>query len=214
MTKLQWGAAGQRFYESGVDRGVLFVDNFGYAWNGLKAVKEDSSGGSPKPLYLDGIKYLNIAEAEEFTATIDAFSAPAEFGPCDGSLNMYAGLIATHQPRKPFGLSYRTKLGNDIDGLDHGYKIHLVYGALAGPSSRDRTSLGDSTDPISLSWPITTTPPVVSGIRPTAHLIIDSSTIDPYKLQTIEDLLYGTDLTASRLPTLAELIMIFAPTDG
>lgn len=210
MTKLLWGKVGDRYFESGVDRGVLFINSLGVAWNGLKSVRESAQGGSPKAFYIDGVKYLNISEAEEFQATIDAFSAPDEFSVCDGSKTLYAGLSATHQPRKTFGLSYRTKIGNDISGLDLGYKIHIVYNALAGPSSRDRTSLGGSTDPISLSWPITTTPPIVEKIRPTAHFIIDSRTSRGLHLDLIENILYGTDLTNPRLPLAVELVDIFS----
>ena len=210
MTKLLWGKIGERYFESGVDRGVLYVNGLGVVWNGLKSVKESPQGGGPKPFYLDGIKYLNIAESEEFQATIDAFSAPDEFGACDGSKTLYAGLIATQQPRKSFGMTYRTKVGNDVSGLDLGYKIHIVYGALAGPSSRDRTSLGGSTDPISLSWPITTVPPVVDGIRPTAHFVVDSRTSRPLHLNKLEDILYGTSLTNPRLPPALELVDIFS----
>jgi len=210
MTKLLWGKIGERYFESGVDRGVLYVNGLGVAWNGLKSIQESSQGGGPKPFYLDGIKYLNISETEEFEATIEAFSAPAEFGVCDGAKTLYAGLTATQQPRKPFSLSYRTKVGNDISGLDLGYKIHLVYGALAGPSSRDRTSLGGSTDPISLSWSITTTPPVMSGIRPTAHLVIDSRTTPKGLLKYIEDILYGTSLSEPRMPLVTELLTLFS----
>lgn len=209
MSRLVWGAAGQRFYEAGTDRGVLFVDNLGVVWNGLKSVTEAPSGGSPKPLYIDGIKYLNLAEAEEFQATLEAFSSPAEFALCDGEMSVYAGLSVTQQPRKSFGLSYRTRVGNDIDDLDYGYKIHIVYNALAAPAQRDRTTLGSTSDPLSLSWSITTTPPIVDGFRPTAHLVIDSRTSPPQALSALEDILYGTNETVSRLPSIQEVIDIF-----
>lgn len=210
MTKLVWGSTGQRFYEAGADRGVLFVDSLGYAWNGLKAVRENPSGGEPRPFYMDGIKYLNLSAAEEFAAQIEAFNAPAEFAACDGTQQPYAGLFITHQPRKSFGLSYRTLVGNDVDNLEHGYKLHIVYNALAKPQNRDNATLNTSPDPMNLSWDIETTPPPISGFRPTAHIVIDSRNTPPVKLEAIEAILYGTDDTAPRLPTIAELLEIFA----
>jgi len=210
MTRLVWGAVGQRFFEAGTDRGVLFVDNLGVPWNGLKSVSEEPSGGGPQAYYHDGIKYLNLSQAEEFEATIEAFSAPAEFARCDGEIPLYSGLSITQQPRKTFGLSYRTRVGNDVDSTDYGYKIHIVYNSLASPSTRERRTLGVSTDPLTLSWKITTTPPAISGYRPTAHLVIDSRTTPRPILSEIEDILYGTDETISRLPTPQEIITIFS----
>lgn len=211
MSRLIWGTVAQRFYEAGVDRGVLFIDNLGYVWNGLKSVSEAPTGGAPKPVYIDGVKYMNLAEAEEFEATIEAFSAPFEFKQCDGETPVYAGLSLTQQPRKSFGLSYRTQLGNDVSDTDYGYKLHLVYNALAAPSQRSRTSLSSTTDPLTLSWPISTTPPAITGYKPTAHVVIDSRATSLEIMNEVEDIIYGSESTISRLPTISELITLFTP---
>lgn len=211
MARLSWAAVGERFYETGVDRGVLYVGiEPGVSWTGLTSVSESPTGGEASPFYIDGVKYLNLAGSEEFAATINAFSSPYEFGPCDGTMSIQNGLFVTQQPRKPFGLSYRTKLGNDIDGTDHAYKIHVVYNALAAPSERSNNTVGDSTDPLSLSWSVTTLPPSITGYKPTAHFMIDSRKTTETILATIEDILYGSDSGASRLPSPSELIAIFA----
>jgi hypothetical protein len=210
VARLVWGAPGARFYEAGVDRGVLYVDGLGVAWNGLTAVKESSSGGDPTPFYLEGIKYANIAAAEEFEATIEAYSSPREFGPCDGTVGIQNGLFITQQKRKKFGLCYRTKRGNDVKGLEYGYRLHLVYNALSGPTDRDNATLSNSTDVNSLSWAITTTPPVVSGFKPSAHMVIDSTLTPAATLSAVEDILYGTDAIAPRLPSQEELIALFS----
>jgi hypothetical protein len=144
VARLDWSAIGERFYETGIDRGVLYVGEDGFVWPGLISITESPSGGDAKPFYLDGIKYLNISAAEEFEGTINAFFAPAEFNACDGTVSVHNGLFATQQPRKPFGLSYRTRVGNDIDGAEHAYKVHLVYNALAAPSERENSTLNDS----------------------------------------------------------------------
>jgi hypothetical protein len=146
VSRLVWSAAGERFFESGLDRGVLYVSGKGVAWSGLISIEESPTGGDAKAFYHDGIKYLNLAAAEEFEATINAYSSPPEFGPCDGVGAVYNGLFATQQPRKPFSLSYRTKVGNDTDGADHAYKIHLVYNALAAPTSRSNSTQSDRTE--------------------------------------------------------------------
>lgn len=210
MSRLEWGSAGTRYYETGVDRGVLYVDNIGVAWSGLISISESPSGGEARPYYIDGYKYLNLATAEEFEATIEAYSAPAEFGVCDGVTSLQNGLFATQQPRKPFGLSYRTRIGNDSDGSDHGYKIHLVYNALAAPAERTNTTEGDTAEPAIFSWEISTRPPMTSGIKPTAHFIIDSRFTVEAKLAEIEDILYGTEVLTADLPTPSELMLIFA----
>ena len=211
MTRLAWGSAGERFFESGADRGVLYLPNEeGVAWNGLKSVSESPDGGTPTPYYVDGYKYINVASAEDFKATISAFSAPAEFGICDGTALIHNGLFATQQPRKAFGLSYRTRVGNDIEGVDHGYKIHLVYNALAAPSTRESVSLSNSPTPTSLSWAISTTPPKITGLRPTAHFVIDSRMTPWRLLAKIEDILYGTGSTSPRLPSVDEIMSIFS----
>ena len=210
MTKLTWGDFGTRYYEAGTDRGVLYIPGrAGVPWNGLKAVKESPSGAEARPYYLDGYKYLNLASAEDFQATIEAFSSPPEFAECDGVGSISNGLSITQQPRKSFGLSYRTLVGNDGDGLDHGYKIHLVYNALAGTSSKDYASLGSSVSPVSLSWSITTQPPMISGVRPSAHFVIDSTSTPAYILELLEEKLYGTDSTSPYLPSVNEIVELF-----
>jgi hypothetical protein len=210
MTKLVWDAAGERFFETGVDRGVLYLSNFGYAWNGLISVSEESSGGEPQPYYVDGYKYVNVAASEEFAATIEAFSAPREFGVCDGTVEIYNGLSVTQQRRQPFGLSYRTRIGNDLDGSDHGYKIHLVYNALAAPSARNNQTIKDSPEPTTLSWSITTTPVKITAMKPTSHFVIDSRRSNPADLAALEDILYGTASTNPTFPSASELIALFA----
>jgi hypothetical protein len=174
-------------------------------------VAESPSGGDAKPYYLDGVKYLNLSAAEEFEATINAFYSPREFAACDGMSQIHNGLLATQQPRQSFGLSYRTLLGNDTDGSEFGYKIHLVYNALAAPASKTSTTIGSSADPTDFSWDITTLPPPITGYKPTAHLIIDSSTTDPAVLLEVENIIYGSVSTSARQPSPDELVAIFAP---
>jgi len=210
--KLTWDDRGARIFEIGLDRGVLYLDSVpGVAWAGLISVTENIQGGEPRPYYIDGEKYLNLLTAEEFAATIETFSVPDEFAPCDGNTSIHNGLIATQQPRSSFGLCYRTLVGNDIKGPDFAYKIHLVYNALAAPTSRAYATIGGATDPVKLSWSITTKPPGITGFRPTAHLVIDSRTTDPEVLSDVEDLLYGTDSTDASLPTPDDLIALFTP---
>lgn len=210
MTQLVWDTAGERFYETGVDRGVLYLDNEGFSWSGLISVQENSSGGDPQPYYVDGYKYANLASSEEFEATIEAFSAPSQFSVCDGNVELYNGLTITQQRRRPFGLSYRTKIGNDTGGVDHGYKIHLVYNALAAPSDRNNRTIQDSPEPTVLNWAITTKPPRVSALKPSAHFVIDTRNTDPGVLSDLEDLLYGTESTTPEFPTPEELIALFS----
>lgn len=210
--RLVWGARSERFFEIGVDNGVLYnaSDSLGVAWSGLISVSESPSGGEPRPYYYDGIKYINIASAEEYEATIVAFGAPAEFNICDGVASINNGLFATQQPRKPFSLSYRTKVGNEIEGMHHAYKIHLVYNALAAPSQRKHDSIGDSTDPSTFTWDITTLPPAITGYKRTAHFIIDSRSTPELVMTELTDILYGTDVTAARIPDTEELLAIFS----
>lgn len=210
MTRLSWGAPGERFYEAGIDRGVLYVDNVGFAWNGLTSVQQNASGGEPQPYYLDGYKYAQVSATEDFEATIEAFSSPREFGPCDGSTELYAGLTVTQQKRKQFGLSYRTLVGDDLEGTDLGYKIHLVYNALAAPSERNNTTVEQATNPMSLSWSITTQPPTLTGIRPTSHFIIDTRRALSADVSALEDILYGNNAGNARFPTVTELVALFA----
>lgn len=210
MTRLDWTAVGQRFYETGVDRGVLYLDGQdGVAWPGLVSIAESPSGGDPKPFYIDGFKYLNLASAEEFDAKITAYFAPPEFAVCDGLAAVQNGLFATGQPRKSFGLSYRTLIGNDTVGDDYAYKVHLVYNALAAPTDHANSTQKSSTDPDTLSWSISTMAPAQNGRKPTAHFIVDSRYADPIKLGTLENLLYGTATDPPGLPTVDSLVNLF-----
>jgi len=210
MAQLVWGTRTERFFETGVDQGVLYpLVGIGVAWSGLISVTESPGGGLPRPYYLDGVKYLNLASSEEFNATIVSYGAPAEFGPSDGVIPIQNGLFATQQPRKPFGFSYRTRIGNEIEGPDLGYKIHLVYGALAAPATRAYETLSDSADPTQMSWAITTLPPSVTGVKRTAHFVVDTRYAGALQLATLEELLYGTEGDPPQLPTPDELIAIF-----
>lgn len=209
MTRLTWDAIGERYYEIGVDRGVLYIDSEGYSWPGLVSVSENPTGGEVKSHYIDGYKYLNIATAEEFEATIEAFSAPSQFAQCEGVSTSYAGLLVTHQPKKTFGFSYRTGVGNDTEGRDHAYKIHLVYNALAAPSSRAYSTVNDSVEAPVQSWDISTLAPMIHGFRPTAHFVIDSRTTPEVTMTLVENLIYGTAETEPRLPEAHELLTIF-----
>lgn len=218
MAQISWGKVGDRFFEAGVDRGVLYAPGHdGVPWNGLVSVKENVVGGEAQPFYIDGFKYINLSASEEFAATIDAFAAPAEFGACDGTVSISNGLFITQQPRVPFGFSFRTKVGNDGDGTDHGYKIHLVYDALAAPSSRENKTLSQSTDLNTLSWEITTAPPLLVGYRPTAHFVIDTRDILPDNwrlLGTIESMLYGDSEGNAYLPSQSDLVTLFSTWEG
>ena len=210
MTELVWGSVGQRYFETGIDRGVLYPKvGPGVAWSGLKSISENPTGGSPTPFYADGYKYLNLASAEEFAVTLEAFSAPQEFAVCDGTQGILNGLFITQQRRQQFGLAYRTRIGNDEDGAEHGYKLHLVYNALASASGRNYQSLSDSSEPASLSWQITTTPPEITGYRPSAHFVIDSRYTPKILLTQFEGMLYGTASTDPYLPTIAQLMAQF-----
>lgn len=210
MAKLKWGAAGQRFFEAGVDRGVLYVEGKpGVPWNGLVSVNEKASGGEPKGYYLDGLKYLNKSEPEEFEASVSAYTYPLEFTECDGTKSISNGLYVTQQKRKTFGLAYRSLVGNDTRGEDHGYKIHLVYNALASPSDRGYSTLGDSIDPFNFTWKITTKPAIARGSKPASHFLIDSRETPALVMTQIEDILYGTDTKDPRLPSIPELFFIF-----
>ena len=211
MSRLVWSAVGERYYEVGVDHGVLYVDNAeGVPWVGLISIAESPTGGEAKPYYFDGIKYLNISASEEFEATIEAFYYPPEFAPCDGTSSVMHGLFATQQPRKAFSLSYRTKIGNDTEGSAHAYKIHLVYNALAAPSERENKSLSDSAEASAFSWALTTLPPSLTGRKPTAHFVIDSRYVPKGLMAYIEDILYGTDAMGARLPSAQELVDLFS----
>jgi len=206
---LTWDDVGRRFYERGVDRGVLYLDNAdGVAWSGLTSVSMKPVGGKPKGYYIDGVKYLNLALAEEFEGTIEAYTYPDEFAVCDGTARVHSGLFITQQARKSFGFSYRTRVGNDIDP-DYAYKIHLVYNALATPSERQYNSIGDNAETMDLSWDISTLPPETTGYRRSAHLVIDTRSANPSAIADVEAVLYGDTEAAARLPTLDELVTIF-----
>lgn len=207
--RLEWNAVGTRFYEAGVDQGVLYVAGQpGVVWTGLTSVEETPSGGEAKAYYIDGVKYLNISTAEEFGATVNAFTYPDEFAECDGSVRVRPGLLLTQQRRKSFGLSYRTMVGNDQNSA-FGYKIHLVYNALASPSQQSHSTINESTDPSEFSWTLTTRPPAMSGFKRSAHIVIDSREVHPARMKAVEDILYGSDTETARLPELSELIEIF-----
>lgn len=210
--RLVWGARSERFFEIGVDNGVLYnaSDSLGVAWSGLVSVSESPSGGDPRPYYVDGVKYANIASAEEYEATIVAFNSPSEFDICDGVVSINNGLFATQQPRKSFGLSYRTQIGNEIDGMNHAYKLHLVYGALAAPSQRKNETIGDTTDPSTFTWAISTLPPEITGYKRTSHFVVDSRFTPELVMTELTDILYGTESTEARLPDTEELLTIFA----
>jgi hypothetical protein len=216
MAPLTWDQIGDKLYETGVDHGVLYLPdpagiyNKGYAWNGLTTVTESPSGAAATPQYADNIKYLNLVSAEEFGGTIEAFTYPDEFAECDGTAVPEPGVTVGQQSRKTFGLSYRTKVGNDIDGEDFGYKLHLVYGALAAPSDKAYATINDSPAAISFSWAITTTPVPVTDLKPTSLIVVDSTVVDPAKLKSLEDLLYGVAAIEAALPTPDAVITLFA----
>lgn len=215
MSKLVWDQTGQKLYETGVEKGVLYLFKnntygSGVAWNGLTAVTESPSGAENTPLYADNIKYLNLMSNEEFGATIEAYTYPDEFGECDGSAEIAAGVTIGQQSRSVFGMSYVTRIGNDTSGSEHGYKLHLIYGATASPSERNYSTINDSPDAITLSWEIGTTPVEVPGFKPTASVTIDSTKVDKAKLTALEAVLYGSESEEARLPLPSELITMFA----
>lgn len=220
MAKLTWDGAGERRFETGVDHGVLYVaaDNGswerGVAWNGLTAVTESPSGAEPNKQYADNIAYLNLVSAEEFSGTIEAFTYPNEFAPCDGLAEPADGLTIGQQARKSFSLAYRTKVGNDLQGQNYGYKIHLVYGLTAAPSEKAYQTVNDSPEAITFSWEVSSIPVAVPGMNPTSVITIDSTVVDAADLATLETLLYGGGTgqseTFAKMPTPAEVMAIFA----
>ena len=225
MSKIVWDETGKRTYETGVDHGVLYPQVSGaypkgVAWNGLTSVNESPSGAEANPQYADNIKYLNLVSAEDFGATIEAFTYPDEWAECDGSAVLTPGVSIGQQTRKTFGLCYRTVLGNDTDGQDHGYKLHLVYNALAKPSEKNYQTVNDSPEAISFSWEITTTPVAIESYKPAACITIDSTKVDNTKLAALETLLYGKDPTTAeshdgvdpKLPLPAEVIALLKTT--
>lgn len=210
MAKLIWDNSGERLYETGVKQGVLYVFNEGVydkgvAWNGLTAVTESPSGAEATALYADDIKYLNLMSAEEFGATIEAYTYPDEFKVCNGEAELVAGISIGQQTRKTFGMCYRTTIGNDVEGNDYGYKLHLIYGALAAPSEKAYASINDSPEAITFSWEITTTPVNVTGFKPTAYVVIDSTKVDEGKMAILEAKLYGDESNEPALPLPDEI---------
>ena len=216
MAKIVWDESGKRTYETGVRKGVLYLQDTqgaytkGVAWNGLTAVTESPSGAEPTALYADDIKYLELFSAEEFGATIEAYTYPAEFEKCDGSASLGTGVTIGQQDRATFGLCYRTVLGNDVKGSEFGYKLHLIYGAKAKPSEKGYQTINDSPEAITFSWEISTTPVNVAGFKPTACVTIDSTKIEPEKLAQIETLLYGDTSAEAKLPLPDEIAGIIA----
>lgn len=215
MSKLVWDKTDERIFETGVHKGVLYPFNKatksydkGVVWNGLTGVTESPSGAEATPLYADNIKYLNLLSAEEFGATVEAYTYPDEFAECNGEANIATGIVAGQQKRKMFGMSYQTKLG-DADDPDKGYKIHLIYGAKAAPSEKAYASVNDSPEAITFSWELTTTPVDVPNLKPTASLTIDSTKVDATKLATLEAILYGSEDKEARLPLPEEIAKIF-----
>lgn len=215
MSALTWDDTGDRLYETGVDRGVLYVMSggsygTGVAWNGLTGVTESPSGAEATALYADNIKYLSLYSTEEFGATIEAYTYPDEFGVCDGSAELAKGVTVGQQTRSTFGLCYRTLVGNDTEGQGHGYKIHLIYGAMASPSEKAYATVNDSPEAITFSWEITTTPVNVAGMSPTASIVIDSTTADADKLAALEKKLYGDEMGEPTLPLPDEIKTMMA----
>ena len=216
MSKLVWDQTGERLYETGVKQGVLYPISatgkydLGVAWNGLTAVTESPSGAEASPLYADDIKYLNLISNEEFGGTIEAYTYPDEFAQCDGSAALVTGVMIGQQPRKTFGLCYRTTLGNDVVNNDYGYKLHLVYGALAAPSEKAYATINDSPEAITFSWEFSTTPVAVTGHKPTSCITIDSTKCDAEKLAALEAILYGSEDSEPRLPLPDEIATLMA----
>ncbi len=215
MPKLIWDAIGERYFETGVKMGVLYVQNAGaypkgVVWNGLTAVTESPSGAEATPLYADDTKYLNLMSNEDFGATIEAYTYPDEFAECDGSASLATGVYIGQQARKTFGLCYRTTLGNDTEINDYGYKLHLIYGAMAAPSEKAYSTINDSPEAITFSWEVSTTPVNVTGHKPTSSLVIDSTKVDAEKLAALEAILYGSESEEARLPLPDEIAQMFA----
>ena len=212
--KLVWDKTGEKTYETGTKQGVLYPQSLdgayplGVAWNGLTAVTESPSGAEATAIYADDIKYLSIMSAEEFGATIEAYTYPKEFEQCDGSAELTEGVTIGQQSRLPFGMSYVTTIGNDTAGNSYGYKLHVIYGCLASPSEKAYATINDSPEAITFSWEVTTTPVNVTDHKPTASLVIDSTKVSAAKMKAIEDILYGTELVAPRLPLPDEILDI------
>jgi hypothetical protein len=216
--KIKWDQNGERYYETGVDRGVLYPQlnnayTLGVAWNGLSTVEESPSGAEANPIYADNIKYLNLISVEEFGATVTAYTYPDEFAECDGSVEVADGVQTGQQTRKVFGLTYRTIKGNDSKLNEYGYKIHIIYNCLAAPSGKSYSTVNDSPEAIEFSWELTTTPIPLEGYKPTATIVVDSTKTAPAKLKALEDILYGTESTDPRLPLPDEIVALMKGTD-
>lgn len=213
MSKLVWDQTGQKYYETGVDRGVLYPQESGaypkgVAWNGLISVTESPSGAEATAVYADNVKYLNLIAAEEFGASIEAYTCPPEFYACDGTAEVATGVMIGQQDRKTFGLAYRSLIGNDTEGTNLGYKLHLIYGCLAAPSEKAYSTVNESPEAMTLSWEISTTPVAVSGFKPTACVTIDSTKVDAEKLAALEAILYGSESEEPRLPLPDEIVTL------
>lgn len=219
MSKLVWDEIGKRLYETGVDRGVIYPQEEGaypkgVAWNGLSAVTESPSGAEPTPLYANNYKYVELMSNEEFGGNIEAYMYPDEFAACDGSAELVKGVYVGQQTRKPFGFSYCNIIGNDVDKNDHGYKIHLVYGATVKPTEKSRNTVNDNPDVEPMSWEFSTTPVAIAGFKPTSHITIDSTAVDAEKLAALEAILYGSDDVGARLPLPDEVATIMGKVAG
>ena len=213
MAKIVWDEAGKKLYETGVKNGVLYVQESGaypkgVAWNGLTAVTESPSGAEATPLYADDHKYLNLYSAEEFAVTIEAYTYPDEFAACDGSAELVEGISIGQQARKAFGMCYKTTVGNDTENTNYGYKLHLIYGAVAAPSEKAYATINDSPEAVTFSWEVTTTPVAVTGFKPTASVVIDSTKVDADKLAALEAVLFGSESEEARLPLPDEIVTL------
>lgn len=211
MSRIKWNEAGTKTYETGVDRGVLYPMSstgtypLGVPWQGLTGVSESPSGAEASPIYADNTKYLNLVSTEEFGASVEAYTYPDEFAECDGSAEPTTGVVIGQQNRKTFGLCYRTLIGNDVENTEYGYKLHLVYGALAAPSEKSYQTVNDSPEAATFSWEISTTPVAVTGFKPTATVVIDSTKVDAAKLAAFEDIIYGKDAAGENPAVVARL---------
>ena len=216
MAKIVWDQVGERLYETGCKNGVLYPQDTtgaypkGIAWNGLIGVNEAPSGAEANPIYADDIKYLNLMSNEDFKCTIEAYTYPAEFAACDGRASLAIGVSIEQQTRQPFGLAYKTTIGNDTEGTAHGYKLHLVYGGQASPSAKGFKTMSDNPEAITFSWEVSTTPVDVPGKKPTAKITVDSKKADPTKLAALEKILFGDTSTEARLPLPSEIVTLFA----
>ena len=210
MTRVVWGDVGDRVFETGVDRGMLYYNNVdGVPWNGLTAVTEAPDGAAVTAYWLDGVKFLEACSGEDYRATLQAYTYPHEFEANDGVSMVRQGMFATAQPRKTFGLSYRSKVGNDVDGVDHGYKLHVVYNVRAGATGVGHTTIAESVTANDFSWTLTATPVPIQGKKPTAHFIFDSRYTLPERLEALENRLYGNDDQEPRLPSIDEIYELF-----